>query len=100
MKSAVVAASTPSCALAPILPASIGSLLVSYADVRSQIDVTDEEVELDRLLVVENDLNEQILSYRCATLDDVRMKATHIDRVYADRMSAETAQKILQSLIT
>ncbi|MDX0450954.1 hypothetical protein GOD44_12470 [Sinorhizobium medicae] len=67
--------------------------LAHYADVETSIAQLEggcDDAELDRLLVVEDDLNERILSFRWQTLDDVRMKAAHIDSVYADRLSGET----------
>lgn len=102
MKGTVIA-STPALAAAPAVQGTIGRLLAHYADVRTSIDQLEsacDDAELDRLLVVEDDLNEQILSFRCQTLDDVRMKVAHVDRVYADRLSGETAQRVMQSLIS
>ncbi|WP_322886619.1 hypothetical protein U8C36_06725 [Sinorhizobium medicae] len=103
MKGTVIAASTPALAAAPALQATIGPLIAHYAHVRTSIarlEGGSDDAELDGLLVVEDDLNERILSFRCQTLDDVRMKVAHLDRVYADRLSGETAQRVMQSLIS
>jgi hypothetical protein len=56
--------------------------------------------EQDRLSGLENDLNEAIIAHPIKTLEDARMKAAHIKRVYGSSMSGQDQAIFLATLIT
>ncbi|WP_312941214.1 hypothetical protein [Agrobacterium pusense] len=55
--------------------------------------------EQDRLSGLENDLNEAIIAHPINTLEDARMKAAHIKRVYGSSMSGQDQAIFLATLI-
>lgn len=56
--------------------------------------------EQDRLADLENDLNEAIIAHPIKTLEDARMKAAHIKRVYGSSMSGQDQAIFLATLIS
>lgn len=55
--------------------------------------------EQDRLCDLENDLNEAIIAHPIMTLDDARMKAAHVKKVYGSSMSGQDQAIFLATLI-
>lgn len=55
--------------------------------------------EQDRLSGLENDLNEAIIAHPIKTLEDARMKAAHIKKVYGSSMSGTDQAVFLATLI-
>ncbi|RSC31507.1 hypothetical protein EGT36_23095 [Agrobacterium sp. FDAARGOS_525] len=55
--------------------------------------------EQDRLADLENDLNEAIIAHPIATLEDARMKAAHIKKVYGSSMTGQDQAVFLATLI-
>lgn len=59
-------------------------------------DLTREQ---DRLSDLENDLNEAIIAHPINTLEDARMKAAHVKKVYGSSMSGQDQAVFLATLI-
>lgn len=55
--------------------------------------------EQDRLSGLENDLNEAIIAHPIQTLEDARMKAAHIKKVYGSSMNGQDQAVFLATLI-
>ncbi|MND22638.1 hypothetical protein D3C80_130210 [compost metagenome] len=55
--------------------------------------------EQDRLADLENDLNEAIIAHPIKTLEDARMKAAHIKKVYGSSMNGQDQAVFLTTLI-
>lgn len=55
--------------------------------------------EQDRLSGLENDLNEAIIAHPIKSLEDARMKAAHIKKVYGSSMSGRDQEVFLATLI-
>lgn len=55
--------------------------------------------EQDRLSGLENDLNEAIIAHPIKTLEDARMKAAHIKKVYGSSMNGQDQAIFLATLI-
>ncbi|WP_421616626.1 hypothetical protein [Agrobacterium tumefaciens] len=55
--------------------------------------------EQDRLADLENDLNEAIIAHPIKTLEDARMKAEHIKKVYGSSMNGQDQAVFLATLI-
>ncbi|MGV2049308.1 hypothetical protein ACQZ48_04420 [Agrobacterium sp. 22-209-1] len=55
--------------------------------------------EQDRLSAQENDLNETIIAHPIKTLEDARMKAAHIKKVYGSSMNGQDQATFLATLI-
>jgi hypothetical protein len=55
--------------------------------------------EQDRLSGLENDLNEAIIAHPINTLEDARMKAAHIKKVYGSSMNGQDQATFLATLI-
>lgn len=55
--------------------------------------------EMDRLSGLENDLNEAIIAHPIKTLEDARLKAAHIQKVYGSSMTGKDQAVFLATLI-
>lgn len=55
--------------------------------------------EQDRLSAQENDLNEAIIAHPITTLEDARMKAAHIKKVYGSSMNGQDQAIFLATLV-
>ncbi|RSC36399.1 hypothetical protein EGT36_03190 [Agrobacterium sp. FDAARGOS_525] len=55
--------------------------------------------EQDRLSGLENDLNEAIIAHPIKTLEDARMKAAHIKKVYGSSMNGQDQAIFLATLV-
>ena len=58
----------------------------------------DLSKEQDRLSGLENDLNEAIIAHPIKTLEDARMKAAHVQKVYGSSMSGQDQSVFLATL--
>lgn len=68
----------------------------TWAEVSGYDDLNSR---IDHLYRVEANLDDQIINWRCETLEDVRLKAAHVERVYEGQMPTETAAAVIRSLM-
>jgi hypothetical protein len=71
----------------------------AYAAWREASGIEPLEIEADRLAGLESDLDDQILVWRCETMDDVRLKARHIAACYGDNLAQTSLNEVIKSFL-
>lgn len=70
-----------------------------YRDWRDVSGLTGVWDELNRLEDVRDELEKEIIAYRCETLDDVRIKLSFFNAEYGEEISGNYARHVLQNVL-